>query len=76
MLIEFASFLRFREKEQKRSEYSVFKNIRVRVDEASYLILLFCFFNRINFLKHDFAWFTIRKRIEAFKIAYKTKQVV
>lgn len=55
MLIEFASFLRFRMKEQKRFEYStcgfeneknrsVFKNIRVRVDEASYLIWLFCFF--------------------------------
>ena len=64
MLIEFASFLRFRVKGQKRFEYStcgyesekksVFKNIRVRVDEASYLIWLFCLFNRINFLKHGF----------------------
>ena len=67
MLIEFASFLRFRMKGQKRFEYStcgfengknksVFKNIRVRVDEASYLIWLFCFFffNRIIFLKHGF----------------------
>ena len=88
MLIEFASFLRFRGKGQKRFEYSpcgfenkkndqVFKNIRVRVDEASYLIWwLFFFFKRINVLKNGFEWFTIRKRIEAFKIVYKTKQVV
>ena len=56
MLIEFASFLRFLGKGQKRFDYSpcgfenkknnqVFKNIRVRVEEASYLIWwLFCLF--------------------------------
>ena len=64
MLIEFTSFLRFRVKGQKRFECctcgfesqkkSVFKNIRVRVDKAFYLIWLFCFFNRINFFK---TWF-------------------
>ena len=61
MLIEFASFLRFRMKGQKRFEYStcgfengknksVFKSIRVRVDEASYLIWLFCFFFLIELI--------------------------
>ena len=65
MLMEFASFLRFRVKGHKRFEYSTcgFENEKKKISfqkypdtcgsKTSYLIW-FNFFNRINFLKHGF----------------------